>query len=411
MRTPTPGRRNDGLRINEIVINEIMFHPASGDDADEYVELHNRGLHPVDLSHWRFVDGIDFAFPPGVTIPGGGYIVVAKDAARLRSNHPALGAGAVVGDYQGKLANGGERVALARPSDPSSPLANLIVVDEVAYGDGGRWGQWADGGGSSLELVDARSDNRLPANWAVSDETAKSAWVAVEHTGVLDLGTDVYGVDRLQVLLMGEGECLIDDVQVIGPNGNNLVPNSTFEQGAQGWRARGTHARSSLETTEGYRSGKSFRLRASGRGSTDANHVFIDLTGSLTPGTYATLRARARWCRGNPELLLRLRGNHLEAAGRLPVPLAAGTPGARNSTARANTGPAIWDVKHSPILPAIGQSVLVTARVHDPDGLLAVECLYRIDPSSQTTRLAMRDDGTGGDVLGGGSSIEGERRV
>ncbi len=401
LRTPTPGRRNDGLRINEIVINEIMFHPAGGNDADEYVELHNRGLEPADLSHWRFVDGIDFAFPPGVTIPGGGYIVVAKDAARLRSNHPALGAGAVVGDYQGQLANGGERLALARPSDPSSPLADLIVVDEVAYGEGGRWGRWADGDGSSLELVDARSDNRLAANWAVSDETAKSAWVAVEHTGVLDLGTEVYGVDRLQILLMGEGECLIDDVQVIGPNGNNLVPNSTFEQDAQGWRARGTHARSNLETTEGYRSGKSLRLRASGRGSTDANHVFIDLTGSLAPGTYATLRARARWCRGNPELLLRLRGNHLEAPGRLPVPLAAGTPGARNSTARANTGPALWDIKHSPILPAIGQSVLVTARAHDPDGLMAVECIYRIDPSSQTTRLPMRDDGAGGDVLGG----------
>ena len=36
-----------------------------------------------------------------------------------------------------------------------------IVVNEVTYHDGGRWGQWSDGGGSSLELIDARSNHRL----------------------------------------------------------------------------------------------------------------------------------------------------------------------------------------------------------------------------------------------------------
>ena len=64
-----------------------------------------------------------------------------------------------------------------------------IVVDEVTYGTGGRWGRWSDGGGSSLELMDARADKRLAANWADSDETAKAPWATIETTGVLDNGS------------------------------------------------------------------------------------------------------------------------------------------------------------------------------------------------------------------------------
>jgi len=71
------------------------------------------------------------------------------------------------------------------------------------YGIGGRWGTWAHGGGSSLELVDPRSDHRLAPNWADSDETGKSAWVTIEHTGVLDNGNGT--ADALQIITLGRG--------------------------------------------------------------------------------------------------------------------------------------------------------------------------------------------------------------
>ena len=56
-------------------------------------------------------------------------------------------------------------------------MTNLVpvVVEEVRYRSGGRWGHWADGGGSSLELRDPRANRRRAANWADSDETAKAA--------------------------------------------------------------------------------------------------------------------------------------------------------------------------------------------------------------------------------------------
>ena len=51
-----------------------------------------------------------------------------------------------------------------------------VVEDEVTFGAGGRWGQWASGGGSSLELLDPRANHRLAYNWGDSDETGKSSW-------------------------------------------------------------------------------------------------------------------------------------------------------------------------------------------------------------------------------------------
>lgn len=66
---PTPGSANAGRRPNPVVINEVMFNPLSGEDADEYVELHNAGPAPVPLGGWRFTDGIDFEFPSAAWLP------------------------------------------------------------------------------------------------------------------------------------------------------------------------------------------------------------------------------------------------------------------------------------------------------------------------------------------------------
>ena len=68
-----------------------------------------------------------------------------------------------------------------------------IAVSDLTYGTGGRWGEWSSGGGSSLELIDPNSNNRLAANWADSDDTQKSVLTNctnIECTGVLDNGSN-----------------------------------------------------------------------------------------------------------------------------------------------------------------------------------------------------------------------------
>ncbi|MCI0540109.1 MAG: lamin tail domain-containing protein, partial [Verrucomicrobiales bacterium] len=405
----TPGKQNGDVLTRDIVINEIMHNPISNDSADEYLELHNRSVQAVNVENWRLMDGIEFTFPVGTTIPGGGFLVVAKDREHLLAQYPALSPVQVVGGFNGMLSNNGERVALAMPDEVRTTNANqtvtvtfaYVVVDEVAYGAGGRWGKWSDGGGSSLELIDAHGDNRLASNWTDSRRTPGNDWVTIEHTGVLDHGTSNFAIDSVQILLLGAGECLVDNVEVFDQSGVNLVSNPAFEAGLSGWTMRGTHSQSKIRNGEGFQSARSLHLIASDRGDTGPNQIVTPLRTALEPGGTATIRAQVKWLAGHPEILLRLHGNYLDATGPILRTARLGTPGAPNSTAAPNAGPAIYDVTHFPILPAENEPVLVQARVDDPDGISSVRLQYRFDPAVTIQTAVMRDDGTAGDETAG----------
>src|SRR5439155_13341521 len=189
--------------------------------------------------------------------------------------------------------------------------------------------------------------------------------------------------------------------EVINVNGVNVLANSSFETDASGWTAEGTEDRSGLETSGGYNSTKSYHVRAVERGDNQVNRIRAPLSSAVTAGTTATIRAKARWLRGDPEVLFRLRGKWLELFGAMTVPPNLGTPGARNSRYAPNTPPAIHDVVHNPVLPAAGQSAIVTAQIHDPDGVASVLLKYRLDPSATYSSVPMLDNGTGGDAVAG----------
>src|SRR5206468_2838360 len=102
-------------------------------------------------------------------------------------------------------------------------------------------------------------------NWGDSDETQKATWTAIETTGVLDLGQTYPGgtpIDRLELFLLNEGECLLDNVEVLNASGVNMLApgNSTFESGIGNWTPQGDHVRSTLETSEGYNSSQSLHI-------------------------------------------------------------------------------------------------------------------------------------------------------
>jgi hypothetical protein len=403
----TPGTNNAAEWRSPVVINEIMYRPISGLDDDQYVELFNRSAGAVNLGGWRLEDGVGFTFPADTVLPSNGYLVVARNAEVLRTHYLSLNAGNCLGNFSGKLSKSGERLALSKPE--SVIVTNAVgkvqtntihvVLNETTYGTGGRWGKWSNGGGSSLELVNPDSDNRLAPNWADSDETAKAPWTSIERRGVVDNG-DV-AADQLQVLLLGEGECLIDNVEVLNASGVNLIANSTFEANATGWTAQGTESLSTWEAAEGYNSARCYHVRAVDRGDNQVNRIRVPLTSALSSGATATLRARVRWLKGHPEILLRLRGKWLEAFGAMALPASAGTPGAPNSRLAVQAPPAITQVTHQPILPAGGEAVVVTAAIRNPDGLGSAVVKYRLDPSSGYTAVNMRDDGAGGDAVAG----------
>src|SRR5208282_2367162 len=75
--------------------------------------------------------------------------------------------------------------------------------------------------------------------------------------------------------------------------------------------------------------------------------------------------------------------------------------GMPNSQYVTNAGPAIYNVTHNPPVPAANQNVVVTAQVHDPNGVTNLTLYYRLDPATNYTAVPMKDDGTGGDAVPG----------
>lgn len=402
----TFGANNAPPMSSQVGFNEIMYHPISGEDDDQYLELFNRGPSAVNLGGWKIKDGVSFTFPSNQVLAANSYLVVARNAEHLIVNYPQLNLANTIGNFGGRLSSSGERLVLTMPdtihgtNDAGLLVTNYvdIAVDEVTYGTGGRWGRWSDGGGSSLELIDPRSDKRRAANWADSDETAKAPWTTIECTGVLDNGSG--GYSPVQLGLLDAGECLIDDIEVRNGGGVNCIGNGGFESGMTSLSFVGNHSRSSLEAGAGYGGSTALHVRTADGLMTAPNGIQITLTNtSFAVGQNATLRFKARWLHGCREPLLRFWGCYLEATGRLTVPANLGTPGQPNSQAKANSGPAIYQVRHDPAVPAANEPVVVSARVADPDGLASLTVQYRLDPATTTVNLAMNDAGTNGDAV------------
>lgn len=404
--SPTPGTSNAPRKAEPIILSEIMYHPISEDSNDEYVELHNHSEDSVDLSGWRFTDGIDFEIPDQTTLAPGGYLVVARNAARLIERYPQLNASNTVGDFQGRLSDSGERIVLAMRDElaTTNELGELVFrqfhipVVAFTYNEGGRWGRWADGGGSSLELVDAAADPAWPASWADSDESDKSEWRTVTFSGRLDNGNNDFPPNRLHILMQGPGECLVDEVSIAREGGANLVGNPGFERGTTGWSITGNHSTSTVDSQGADTGLRSLHVRGLGDGDTGVNSIRTALAAGLSPGNTATLNARVRWLAGWPEVLFRTRGNWIEMPARMDIPENLGSPGTANSQSTANTGPAIVEVRHSPPLPQANEIVTVTCRVDDPNGINQVNLRYRVDPSSTLSTVSMQDNGVGADA-------------
>lgn len=133
-----------------VVFNEIQYNPTGASEDGEWIELFNQMGIQTDVSGWR-IEGIGYTFPPRTMIPPGGYLVVAKT--------PTNGQ---LGPFPGNLENGGERLRLINQGGR--------LMDELSYGDDGRWPAGADGSGATLAKRRPYTANKPPENWAFSSE-------------------------------------------------------------------------------------------------------------------------------------------------------------------------------------------------------------------------------------------------
>jgi hypothetical protein len=178
-------------RGQNILINEIMYHPSSENSREEYLELYNAGPTNVNLSGWQFTRGIRFTFPSNTFIKASGYLVLAGHRTTFIGKYPSvtnvLGdfvvtriTNVVTGTYtnfENSLSNGRDRLTLEDASGN--------VIDDLTYADEGDWAirqrglsdggyqgwTWlarADGLGRSLELINPSLPNDRGQNWAAS---------------------------------------------------------------------------------------------------------------------------------------------------------------------------------------------------------------------------------------------------
>jgi hypothetical protein len=140
-----------------VVFNEISYHPASNESANEWIELHNQMAIDIDLSGWHLEDGVNFTFAEGTIIPGGGYLLVASNPGALQG---ATGLNNVFGPFAGSLNNAGERLELRDRNDR--------LMDKLTYADGGKWPVAPDGSGATLAKRDPNTISDSPDNWMSS---------------------------------------------------------------------------------------------------------------------------------------------------------------------------------------------------------------------------------------------------
>ena len=146
-------------------ITEIMYNPQGG-DAYEFLELRNDEATPLDVSGWSF-SGITYAFNADTFLAPGQVIVLANSAnpAAFAERYPGVN---VFGYFGGRLDNGGERIAIQKPTGE--------IVLAVTYGDSGGWPKEADGLGYSLEMIDPAGDPNAPSNWRATSFNGTSRY-------------------------------------------------------------------------------------------------------------------------------------------------------------------------------------------------------------------------------------------
>jgi hypothetical protein len=393
----TPGATNLVALHDEIVINEIMFDHPSGTlfppgslRAGQWIELHNRTANDVDLGLWRISGGVEFQFPAGTIIPANGYLIVAESPAGITAVHN-LPLSVVFGPWSGSLSHGNDQIIL---EDASGNPA-----DGVHYFGDRPWPAAAHGGGSSLELRDSAADNERPEAWAASDESGKAPWQTFTWRGVntpSQPGEPTLWHELDLLLVDGPGECLIDEVRVTDTVTNsNLIQNGAFDAGSAHWRFLGNHRQARVEPESPGSGNNVLHLIATGPGEYQGNQIESTFVGNqaLVTGREYEISLRARWLTGGGRLNTRLYFNRIPRTNVLNVGANGGTPGAVNSRATANIGPTYRGLLHSPIIPALNQSVTVSVHANDPDEIATLDLKYSAGGGAwQTIPMTARGD-------------------
>ena len=149
---------------SNIVVSEVMYHPAEPNGLAEYLELLNIADVAIDLTGATFSNGVSFTFPAGSILAPGERILVVADRVLFEDLYGTDHR--IAGEFldDDRLQNGGERIELMG--------AGGELIHSFRYNDRAPWPQAADGGGFSLVLIapESNPDHDVAAHWRRSGQ-------------------------------------------------------------------------------------------------------------------------------------------------------------------------------------------------------------------------------------------------
>lgn len=475
-----------------VVINEIHYNGAVNTVRNSFIELYNDGATTANLAGWRISGGVDYLFPAGTTIAPGAYLLVAEDPATMLSYYGKTALGpwdnAVITYPDGSkevtgLSNDGDTVRLRDASNNA--------VSEVDYENRSPWPAEGNGEGSSIELINPGLDETHGSNWRAAKTSstvtppdvtfisaATSGWkyfkgteapsatwkdpTGADLTGWLD-GTTTAGNATIPFFGFGYADnddaVLLNDMRFIagtqvGYQGVYFRKEFTIPAGqmppALGLRvyvddgcivwingveipvrfycSAGTPSHNVADTTT--LTGVTWTNHEAAPNNWDSYTISNLAPYNLVEGTNVIAVLAANDVKTSSDYSFNL---ELKQA----VPFSTGdvaSPGVQNNKHAATAAPAIRKVEHTPQSPLSSDSIVVTAKITDPNGVASASLAYQIctagnfipatlpkaisggnfvgvatpqapNPAFELpanwTSVAMNDDGLGDDTLGG----------
>ncbi|MHC4212399.1 MAG: lamin tail domain-containing protein [Planctomycetota bacterium] len=393
-----------------LVINEFMASnqrtqsdPNEPDDYPDWIELHNAGQTPIDISRMYLTDNVaepnKWQIPEGTTIDAGEYMLFWADSDLEQGDtHTNF-----------RLNESGEQVALFDSN--GSTLLDVVYFDGQRQGEDVSYGRYPDGSANWRNFDMATDPHPTPGRanegfdiiiseimYHPSSHDPNEEYIEIYNRGsnTVDLNdwqfTDGVDFNFPAVSIPPDG------FVVIAANSTGFTakyPAVTNMVGS--WSGKLSNMGESIELTnsEGTRIDK---VHYADEGDWSAR-----LRGPLDYGHYGWLWSDAHDGDGKSLELINSEQTNWYGQNWTQSSPDQGTPGTVNSATAGDIAPMILEVGHSPIMPEPNDSVTVTATIIDElfSGII-VNLYHRVDDTgSPFTSMSMYDDGLHGDSEAG----------
>ena len=157
---------------NSIVITEINYSSSEKFDSGDWVEIYNTSESTIDLNGWSFKDNDNshtFIFDNNTLLEPGAYMVLSNDLSKIKSKFSNL-----------KQLLGPFDFGLGKDDQVRIYNNNEKLVDSVHYQNIFPWPLKANGGGSTLELINPLLDNSNHSSWIASTEYGSPGYKVLE---------------------------------------------------------------------------------------------------------------------------------------------------------------------------------------------------------------------------------------